>query len=438
MKILRPPSRAGMTLVEMLVAITATLLLMAAVAQMFSAFGTAISGSRALLDLDAQMRTAAWRLRSDLEIIEGPESDEIGFYGAGQILRKSLPDAAVAPYEAATGSDDRLVGDVDDLLLFTIRGDERDFRGKLGPVGIRSPYAEVIWYCTPSPNASNPRTFTLHRRQRIVQSHPGAGEFVAENRLRFVSWADLYRYTDVSCRLESGYAYPNSLGDLAKRENRFLRETAFPYRFDGAALTALLADEFGGERFGDDAILTNVIGFDVRVYDAGAPVQVHGPPYKPLPAVVVTPGDPGYIGPLAAIPPGVTIPSWGAYVDLGYGIDPVDGEVRLPHGVGASPPLFHGKGDPRSKMVGGRTEARAFCTWSSHYESNAVDEDGRWGPEQGVNGVDDDANELVDDPPEAETAPPYPLALRGIEVRVRCYEPASRTVRQVTIRQNFN
>jgi prepilin-type N-terminal cleavage/methylation domain-containing protein len=59
-------NRRGMTLVEMLVAMTATLVLMAAVAQAFGVFGLAISGSRAVLELDARMRTAAWRLRSDL------------------------------------------------------------------------------------------------------------------------------------------------------------------------------------------------------------------------------------------------------------------------------------------------------------------------------------------------------------------------------------
>ena len=40
----------GMTLVEMLVAMVATLILMAAVAQAFSIFGKGVSGSRSALD----------------------------------------------------------------------------------------------------------------------------------------------------------------------------------------------------------------------------------------------------------------------------------------------------------------------------------------------------------------------------------------------------
>jgi len=59
-------SRPAMTLVEMMVALAATLLLMAAIAQVFAVFGGAISGSRAVLDLDGRMRSAAWRLRTDL------------------------------------------------------------------------------------------------------------------------------------------------------------------------------------------------------------------------------------------------------------------------------------------------------------------------------------------------------------------------------------
>ena len=76
-------NRRGMTLIEMLVAMTATLILMGAIARVFSVFGTAITNSRAVLATDAQLRTAAWRLRSDLSGItcrtlppRGPDAGE--------------------------------------------------------------------------------------------------------------------------------------------------------------------------------------------------------------------------------------------------------------------------------------------------------------------------------------------------------------------------
>ena len=57
--------------------------------------------------------------------------------------------------------------------------------------------------------------------------------------------------------------------------------------------------------------------------------------------------------------------------------------------------------------------------------------------DEGVNGFDDDGNGLVDDAAEQETSAPYPVPLRGIEIRIRCYEPSSRQVRQVTVRHSF-
>lgn len=449
--------RPGMTLIEMLIAMTLTLIMMGAVAQIFGMLGEGVSNSRNTTELTERMRAVAYRLRQDLagvsadmsaigrpelasgyfELIEGPNTDELLFSDSTVVLEKSRRDGdpMVTAYIAATGSDDRLLGDTDDLLAFTTRSDTSDFRGKLGPVGIRSQYAEVIWYCTPTPNSFNPVTFTLHRRQRLVKSHPGAGDFSNGNRRPFLSWAELHGYTDVSCRVEGGFAHPNSLGDLTKRENRFLHAPVFPHAFDFTALAATLEGEEGGARFGDDAILTNVIAFDVRVYDPGAPVQV------PTAAVTVSPGDPGYQRPTGTPPFSYTpAPSvmTGAYVDLGYGIDPADGVVRPPHlGGGASTPLFFGAGDLRSGLPGSLATPRIFCTWSSHYETDGLDQDQILGPDQGTNGFDDNDNDMIDEAAEAETASPYPLELDGIEVRIRCYEPASRRVKQITVRQSF-
>ena len=64
--------RAGLTLIEMLVATTVTLILMAAIGQVFSTFGRSVSGSRTALDMNARMRTAAWRLRQDLSGATAP------------------------------------------------------------------------------------------------------------------------------------------------------------------------------------------------------------------------------------------------------------------------------------------------------------------------------------------------------------------------------
>jgi hypothetical protein len=97
-------------------------------------------------------------------------------------------------------------------------------------------------------------------------------------------------------------------------------------------------------------------------------------------------------------------------------------------------------------MAGSGTGAlagrRTYDTWTTHYEANGRDEDGDTVVDEGTNGIDDDVAGnpgfgIIDDPGELETSPPYPWPLRGIEVRIRCYEPSSRQVRQVTVRHTF-
>jgi hypothetical protein len=136
----------------------------------------------------------------------------------------------------------------------------------------------------------------------------------------------------------------------------------------------------------------------------------------------------------------------GAYVDLGNGISVA--ADSLPAGQS---PRFSGYGHPLSgSLVGSATTRRTYDTWSTHYETNGIDEDGVSAADQGTNGLDDAvparagtavaeqaADGVADDSGEMETSPPYPFPLRGIEIRIRCYDPASRQIRQVTVRHAF-
>jgi prepilin-type N-terminal cleavage/methylation domain-containing protein len=101
-----------------------------------------------------------------------------------------------------------------------------------------------------------------------------------------------------------------------------------------------------------------------------------------------------------------------------------------------------------------------YDTWSTHYESNGINDDsedangnGVLDPgedrnsnttldgdsliDEGTNGLDDNGDGIPDDPAERETSPPYPVPLRGIEVRIRCIEPTTKEIRQITIRHAF-
>jgi hypothetical protein len=86
-----------------------------------------------------------------------------------------------------------------------------------------------------------------------------------------------------------------------------------------------------------------------------------------------------------------------------------------------------------------------YDTWSFHYEHDGIDQDAATdngaGIDQGTNGLDDDvgagAVNGVDDILERETSPPYPVPLRGMQVKLRIYEPDTRQIREATVTRNF-
>jgi type II secretory pathway component PulJ len=412
--------RYGMTLVEMLVATAATLMLMGAIAQVFSVFGSAVTNSRSIIEQDGRLRSVALRLRTDLagatartlpplspaesqgyfEIIEGPTSDQT----------------------AANGTT-TLTADTDDVLLFTTRNSETPFLGKAGSAMIESPTAEVAWFLRVTPGTSTPTTYTLFRRQLLVVGYAGFGPFLTNNTAAFSTWSSqwntFYDNYDVSVRREGLSLVPNTLADLTRRESRFMHNPTpssglFPFEFQPGAAGVFFDSTTGSSRAGEDVVLTNVISFDVRVFDPAAPVSI---PSSGDAATV--PGDAGFSSASAI--------ATGCYVDLANNTPSV---------------TSHFSGPPRSTISTGTFMTPTWDTWSTHYETNGINEDGVAGVDQGSNGFDDAVgshlqNGQVDESEEQETSPPYPFPLRGLEVRIRVYEPVSRQVRQVTVRHTF-
>lgn len=206
----------------------------------------------------------------------------------------------------------------------------------------------------------------------------------------------------------------------------------------------------GGTRFADDVILTNVISFDVKAWDP-----------------TVTEWD-------AALGDWLNRPT---YVDLGYNNLAFNStNVRANTELGSG--LRH-LGHPRSGLAAATWEARVYDTYSSQYESDGVREAAVAHPGTAgivdalVNALNDDAtwfnnnygitgnqlNDCVYDPGplaatyptaipgyplvdllqfgENETAPPYPIGLRGIQVKIRVFDPDTRQIRELTIVQDF-
>jgi hypothetical protein len=348
-------------------------------------FTRGIGNSRRLTELGGRLRTTAQLLRRDLAGATTP------------LLPPASPSAGVGYFEiiegprqdsdAADGSGE-LRADTDDVLLLTTRDVGSLFTGTCEGGVVHAGAAEVAWFLRPTVPATNPPSCTLYRRQLLVV---GRLDDKRLDRIRQV-WQGgglpaVYDLFDISLASDAGDPAgltPNTLSDLTRRERRFFHGPldpavagGFPFPFLGdhqvasvssateqlpASARGLIFDALSPRR-GEDVLLTNVIAFDVRMFDPAAAIDGSGP--TPL-----SPGD-------AVAPTG-------------------------------------GSADQGTNGLDDAVPARA---------------DGRVAA-QDADGVADDSGEL-------ETAPPYPFPLRGIEVRIRCYEPESRQVRQVTVRHAF-
>ena len=222
-------NRRGMTLVEMLVATAASLLLMAAVAQLFSVFGSAMSDSRATVELDGRLRIVANRLRSDLRGATArplPPLDPQAGEGYLELIEGPRQDLSAAP-----GISD-LAADTDDVLLFTTKNAQTPFIGRADNALVESSTAEVAWFLRPTAGTTNPQTFSLFRKQLLVIGVAGFSPFSAlANTGTASTWAAFYERYDISARAPlspagslvwTGTVTPNTLTDLTRRECRFL------------------------------------------------------------------------------------------------------------------------------------------------------------------------------------------------------------------------
>lgn len=286
----------------------------------------------------------------------------------------------------------------------------------------------------------------------------------------------------------------------------------------------------------DDLVMTNVVSFDVKAWDPGAPIfetvaYVNNQLLNPKTRISVAPGDPGdgsglgitngggmpgaagtgyaravrqfIVSPKGIAPAsntGLTGISFGAYVDLNcmwpfdVGIPraaaPVQNtyewalqqyEVLLFGSANKSlpRPRFCGPGNPASglsglmpsggssPLTGNKSNfdasgtlvlnglpntpnviAAVYDTWSTHYESDGIDQPTSWNAALGgwsgdqivdnmTNGLDDNKTAGIDDATEAEAPPPYPYPMRSIQIKIRCIEPSSRQLREITLVHEF-
>ena len=514
----RTRRRSGFTLIELMVATTVTLLMIAALSQAFAIVAQTISTNRAALEMSGQLRGVAVRLQTDLDQLTAPlepwleSSASLGYFeyieGPGNDWDAnndgSLENRFLIygePFQGAPRREidadeygDSALGDIDDVLMFTVRSSGEPFVGQvLGPLNritnvleydpaseprfetIASDTAEIIWWTrytdlndNQARDAGEP--FVVYRRVLLVRPDIALNSYLSDPTIPemrdvfFLSANDLSVRTvrDQDSRL---VRVTNSLSDLTLRENRFAHNglldpniqtpSQFPYAVSSAMLIPKV-NVFQGSRLiryaaGEDVMLTNALAFDVKAFDPLAQVRVYPNPNntnqnQDAPVQRLLPGAPGYFSPNA--PQNTAPANFGGYVDLGYRIHP--GYVSISNDANAglvgsshfSGPLLNAPNlhfDIRQPMP--------YDTWPLDYERDGLDQDNSGFADQGTDGFDtpvlDPATQQqvrrngVDDLDERETRPPYNHPLRGIQVRIRVIDPDSRQVRQMTVAADF-
>jgi prepilin-type N-terminal cleavage/methylation domain-containing protein len=283
--IVRPQrrSRAGFSLVELLVASMLMLIIMGAVATLFGEFGKSVADGRAMSDLGARTRNVAWRLRQDLAGLTCNPAPFVPVEaGAGYLTADGASDTAALPFPNSAPFPPITT----DYIALTTTSRGAPFRGRikeLSPVptytgfevarGLESPTAEVVWFVEPSVIFKNRQLYDLHRRQLLVAATPEAGVFrndvfaspglPGESDLSYGTWP-----------VGAVVQHANSLGDLTKPDRRLIARNRSQWRFTDpdptqptpATPDRPLTDPPGGpNRKGEDVILRNVLYFDVRI-----------------------------------------------------------------------------------------------------------------------------------------------------------------------------
>jgi hypothetical protein len=221
-------------------------------------------------------------------------------------------------------------------------------------------------------------------------------------------------------------------------------------------------------RYSDDVLLTHVLSFDVKAWDPTAPTIQTNATFGTIPPGTYMPGDPGYIQIISAwatagvatlqsnlqpmqLSPtqpagayggfGFTV-AQGAYVDLNYlgaAIQPFLASNTQVAQALANVSNFAGPGVSQfgTSFSLGSGLGMLYDTGCFDYENDGIDQNANGIIDDFTNGLDDNGIGGVDDLTEVEAGMPYPVPIKGIQIKIRVYDPDSRQIREVTITQDF-
>lgn len=367
--------RSGFSLIEVMIAMTMTLIVLGAMMAAFAYGSQEMRKGRAAVNLMSKLQVSAELLRSDLDKITleaKPHHFEAGSAaGYLEIVDGSRTDFNREDLEtnSRTGGDNSYRGDNDDIIAFTGKATEEPFLASSGGSIRQSHYAEIVWFASGG---------KLYRKISLIRPDQLNGKSLEE----------------------LGYR-ANRLGHIGGKDPHTSQLSRAKLLSD--------CDE-------NDVVLRNVVAFDVQVYDPDAfrfAVRSGSQFDDPIVGVI----GPSEIGARLGVGAGRMKPiSKGAFVDLGKG-----GGRR-----GARPVLF---GPPHFRYG---NEA-VYDTGTSKYDNDQENDRGNNGVDDFAYFNNADPNGIIDDAAEKVSVPPYNVPLRGVKISIRVMDPLSKQVRQLTV-----
>lgn len=202
-------------------------------------------------------------------------------------------------------------------------------------------------------------------------------------------------------------------------------------------------------RYSDDILLQHVLSFDVKAWDPTAPTLITTTVIGGVPPGMYQPGDLGFTqiianwasnGTLATnLDPTTSafVAAQGNYVDLNYLGSLIatysnSGNTAMVNTLSAVS-VFSGPGVAQNASGLGML----YDTGSFSYENDGIDQNGDGIVDNYTNGIDDNGIGGVDDLTEIEGPVPYPVPLKGIQIKIRMFDPDSREIREVTVTEDF-
>ncbi len=455
--------RRGLTIFELLIAITISLILLLVMIQAFQRASAEISKGRATMELASQLRSVGELMRRDLTNatvstrLWAPTSECNGYFEVVEGVRNDDTYPALTrlpPADPNYRQDVGYIGDYDDVLALTVRSDGRPFRGRWVDGGgntqmVESNMAEVVWFVVhediDEADGIVDRDDRVRLYRRVLLIRPDLTLTAAG------SIDEFFRLNDVSAHPQGGAMVANSLDELTRRENRYCHNmTAYPFVLEKGWLENRRLHQLPGEPSnpvlarlnGEDIVLSDLCGFDLRVYSPNTPIKSDG-------QFILEPGDANYVA--SALP----TQNLGGYVDLGWenvvGPSTNGWFAIMPTAKSGlnwmAPAPYTPTYGPSLDLLWAQN--RTWDSWSTHYFAtypliNGLNDDGDGQTDEldelataRLNGLDDDGDGQVDEEDELETAPPYAYPIRGLRVTFKAIEKNTSSVRQLTINSGF-